>query len=378
MIAVLTALVAASVTMWLSWRGGSHVDTEVYRQAAHAVLRGASPYSLTTVVPFVYPPPAVLITLLAAIGGSVGVASAVWALASLACLARVMRLLVGAAWPELPRGQSWQRTCWLFAAACLMEPTVVVLSFGQVGLILLWLTVEGLHRQPTGARGTVLVGVAAAIKLTPGIVLLGLAAAGRWRSVLWGILGFVAAWVVATALAPATTRDYLTSAWRRASDVNAGADALNHSLVGAGRLVGTPTWVGLVLAVAVLAFGIALTALAWRRGDELAGLATILVTGLLASPVSWGHHWVAVYPALVLLLREGSARRWGVIALVTTATAGMLLWVDEVGLPASRLLPAGQWWLAVPWEWTIAWGLAFLGWVAVALLRRPVEHRVPS
>jgi len=86
--------------------------------------------------------------------------------------------------------------------------------------------------------------------------------------------------------------------------------------------------------------------------------------------VSWGHHWVAAYPALVLLLRELRAHRAAVVALLSTALVGMLLQVDAVGLQGSRTLPAGELWEVVPRDWYVAWGIAFLGWVAVALLER--------
>ena len=338
------AATTAGVVGWWAITAGTLIDTVVFRSAAHAVLAGQSPYVLRTVVPFVYPPAGVLAILPTALGSSVGAAATVWVGLSLAALARTTWVLVAMAWPSLDRRQALRRTCWLFAVACVLE--LITLSFGQVGLLLLWLTVEGLGTQPGGVRRTWLVGVAAAVKITPAIVLVGLAAAGRWRTAAWGVVGLVGASVAAAVAAPAAVRDYV---------------------------VGLPAGVGLGLAAAVLVLGIALTARPWRDGDELAGLATVLVTGLLVSPVSWGHHWVAVYPGLVLLLREVRARRAGVVVLLSTAVLGMLLQVDGLGLQGSRVLPPGEVWQVAQRDWPVAWGIAFLAWAGVALLVRRAE-----
>lgn len=356
---------------------GSHIDTAVFRHAAHAVLQGRSPYYLQADVPFVYPPGGLLLILPTALGSTFQMATVVWLAVSIAALARTTWLLTALAWPALDRGRLWRRTCWLFAAACLLEPTVITLAFGQVGLVLLWLTVEGIRGQPGHARRTWLVGVAAAAKLTPTVVLVGLAAAGRWRSALWGVVGVAGAAAAAAALSPAAVRDYLGGDWRLAQVVNSGPDFLNHSLIGVATLVGLPAWVGLLLSATVLVLGIALTAALWRRGDELAGLATVLATGLLASPVSWPHHWVAIYPALVLLLREVRTRRASVVVLLPTALLGMLLWADDAGLPGTRALVQGDAWRVPLREWYVVWGIAFLGWAAATLITSRA-HRVAT
>ena len=368
----LLAAVAAAVTVaWWASSAGSHIDTAVFRDATLVVLRGRSPYLLASDVPFVYPPAGLLLILPTAVGPSFHVATMVWLAISLAALARTTWILVRLAWPGLDAGQRIRRTCWVFAAACALEPTLITLAFGQVGLVLLWLTVEGLRGQPAHPARAWLVGVAAAAKLTPTVVLVGLAAAGRWRSAAWGVVGVVGASAAAAALSPAAVRDYVGGAWRLANDVNSGPDFLNHSLIGVTTLVGLPRWVGLAGAGLVLVLGIALTAALWRQGDELAGLSTVLVCGLLVSPVSWPHHWVAAYPALVLLLRETRTRRPGVFVLLSTAVLGLLLWVDQIAMPDSRLLqPDGSWWLPER-EWYVVWAVAFLGWAAAALLARP-------
>jgi alpha-1,2-mannosyltransferase len=361
-------MTAVSVVWW-AIASGSLIDTIVFRSVALAVLHGQSPYSVQAVLPFVYPPAGILVTLADAVGSNLRDAALVWMALSIAALARTTWILVDLAWPDLDRGQVFRRSCWLFAGGCLLQPTLVTLSFGQVGLVLLWLVVEGMRGQPRSGRRPWLVGVAAAIKLTPVVVLVGLAAAGRVRAARWGLIGLVAATAAAAAISPAGIRDYLGGAWRLARDVNSTPNFRNHSILGVAADVGLPLWLGVAVAAVALVLGVALTAVLWRNGAELAGLCTVLVTGLLVSPVSWEHHWVAVYPSLVLLLREVQHRRVGGIVLLSTAIAGMLLWVDRLGLDDAALpQPGGIWWVLLR-EWYVVWGIAFLAWTAATRCR---------
>lgn len=375
------AVAVAAAVWWLAVDAGPLVDLQAYRDAAQTALGGRSPY-VPALVPFVYPPAGLLLVLPAGLGAPLGTAAAAWTSASVAALARSVWLLTRRAWPDLPVPSLRQRACWLFAAACVLEPTLLTLAFGQVGLLLLWLTVEGMRDQPAGARRVWLVGVAAAAKLTSAVVLLGLAAAGRWRSVLWGVVGAVGATAAAALLSPAAFRDYVGGAWRLAADVNTRPDAQNHAVTNLVRLLGGPATYGWLLAALVLVVGVGVAAWSWRSGDELAGLATVLVTGLVVSPVSWGHHWVAMYPALVLLLRELRPRqRWGCWALLVTASLAAVTHVDVLGSLGEGVQRAGEsWslWTVLARDWYSAWGLAFLSWAAARAVRSPRASAAPA
>jgi len=372
----LVALAVVGVVGWLTVVAGTAVDIDTYRASAYAVLDGRSPYEATP-VPYLYPPGAVFVILPAAIGSTLQVANVVWVAISLVALARTMWILVREAWPELEPHRTRNRFFWVFAVACLLEPTLLTLAFGQMGLLLLWMTVEGLRGQPQHAARSWLVGLASAIKLTPGLVILALAAAGRWRSVVWAGAGLVGTTVAAAAVSPPGLRDYVGGAWRLAYDINARIDPQNHSLIGVAKLAGLPGWAGWAAAFAALLIGITVTSWHWRRGDELAGLATVLVTSLVALPVSWGHYWVAAYPALILLQRDVRIRRPWSALLLASALVGMLLWVDTLGNSGALFLPPGETWspLAIlQREWWLLWGIAFLAWSAARLLSRRPGH----
>ncbi len=367
----MVALATVAIVGWLSLASGSMVDIATFRSSALAVLDGQSPYVAAT-VPFVYPPAAILAVLPAAIGPTLESAVLVWTAVSFAALGRTTWILVREAWPELDPQRRRNRVLWIFSALCVLEPTFVTLFFGQVGLLLLWMSVEGLGGLPNSRARTWLVGAAAAIKLTPGLILVTLAAAGRWRSVAWGIAGFVGATIVAGAVSPSGMRDYVSGAWRLAYEVNARVDAQNHSLLALAELSGMPRWIGLLAAALTLIVGVAIASRLWRRGDELAGTATVLITALMVSPVSWGHHWVAAYPALVLVLRDLRDRRLTSNLLLWTAVIGMLLWVDIVELGGGSVRAPDETWsflTLLQREWWLVWGVAFLAWSAVPLLR---------
>ena len=89
-------------------------------------------------------------------------------------------------------------------------------------------------------------------------------------------------------------------------------DPMNQSLHGAiARLTGSAQLgrAGELLIVAITVCGLALAVRASRRGDEAAGFSLAAVSALLASPISWSHHWTLAVPALVLLARRAYERR---------------------------------------------------------------------
>nr|MDT0664582.1 hypothetical protein [Micromonospora sp. DSM 115978] len=94
----------------------------------------------------------------------------------------------------------------------------------------------------------------------------------------------------------------------------------------------------------------------------------VAATGLLVSPISWGHHWVWVVPALLWLAASREAPPWGAKA----AAAGYVLFVIS---PIWWITPHDQVWhhrhdlaLVTTNSYTIAGLLvvAALGWRSFA------------
>jgi alpha-1,2-mannosyltransferase len=208
------------------------------------------------------------------------------------------------------------------------------------------------------------VGLAAGFKLTPLIFIPYLLLTRRYRAAGVALGTFGLTIVASYVLLPKASREYWTGRlFLNIGRVGNTAYVGNQSLYGAGlRLFGSasaarPYWIAAV-AVTGLA-GLLLAAWLSRRGQELAGIVTCAVTGLLVSPVSWSHHWVWIAPALVavteLAIRavRAARQRPRVVAVWLAAAAAGLTVVAVLALciaypfhaaPGAPRLPAGLIW----------------------------------
>ncbi|MGY0006947.1 glycosyltransferase family 87 protein [Micromonospora sp. I033] len=213
------------------------------------------------------------------------------------------------------RRAGWTRWFVLAVALCLAaayEPMRETVNFGQVNMLLLFLVaVDLLRLLPARDRWAgVGIGLATAIKLTPGIFIVYLLVTGRWRAAFTAIGAATAATLVAAALFPDASREFWTEALWNTDRVGELAFVSNQSLRGVvARLdpehPSTVAWLALVLATLVV-WG-------WRSraavaaGDEATGLALTGATMCLVSPVTWVHHLVWLLPGLILLVDNGMA-----------------------------------------------------------------------
>jgi alpha-1,2-mannosyltransferase len=204
-------------------------------------------------------------------------------------------------------------TVWFaFAVAvCLalaFEPVRETITFGQVNTLLLTLVAgDMLFGVARGRKWAgVGIGVAAAIKLTPGVFILYLLLTRRWRAAATAIGATAAATTLAAALFPDQSREFWTSALWDTNRVGSLTNLSNQSERGfLARLpidqVAARIWLGCVL--------LTLVVYAWRvrrePGDVLGGLALTGVLGCLISPITWIHHCVWLIPALVRCVDTG-------------------------------------------------------------------------
>jgi alpha-1,2-mannosyltransferase len=284
------------------------VDLSVYRYGGAAVGHGVPLYDGAdpqTGLPFTYPPFAAMLMVPAALlpmPRVVGLWTAAGVLALAAVLARVLReydVPVPAA--RLAAGTG---------AALAAEPVWSNLSFGQVNLFLMAAILLGVL-SPSRTLPGVLVGLAAGVKLTPLVFLVLLALTGRRREAAVGLATFAGTVLLGLVLLPRDAVEYWTSTVWDADRVGGVAYAGNQSVRGVMvRLVGGDPGTLLWLVVAGLLAGgvLLLAAAAWRRGDRPAAVCLGAVSMLLASPISWNHHWVWVVPATVVLWRLASGR----------------------------------------------------------------------
>jgi alpha-1,2-mannosyltransferase len=316
---------------------------------------------------FTYPPFAALIMVPLAYLGWHG-AIVVSVAASVLATAVVLWWLVD----PVARREGWTRWFALAVALCAaaaFEPVRETVNFGQVNLLLLALVAGDLLRlvgrdgRPSRWAG-VGIGLATAVKLTPGIFVLYLLVTGRWRAAATAIGTAAGVTLLAGALAPDASREFWTSALWNTDRVGSLAFVSNQSLHGVvARLnpdhPSTPLWLALV--AAALAVWVVRARRAAAAGDEATGLAVTGIIGCLVSPVTWVHHLVWLLPALVLLVDNGlaappgSQRRRRLLRFAGFAYALLI----------SRFV-----WI---WEKSSGGVLAFVGsnayvWVSIALL----------
>ncbi len=345
LIAVYLVSAAACCALAATARAG-FVDLHVYRMGADAVLHQGSLYQVRWrgLLPFTYPPFA-------------AVAFAAFAPLPWQAAAALLTALSVAALPimfylalRLRPVSGWLCTtdaARLAVAAAVLaiwfEPVRSVLSFGQVDLVLAVVVLADLAL-PDAARGKgVAIGVAAGLKLTPGIFAVYLLLTRRYRAAALAGLAFAGTVGIGYAVIPAGSRYfYWDLNFLRPDRIGHVQDVLNQSLLGAVArdIEGQPgaPWLALVALVGLA--GLAAAAAAGRRGNDAAGFGLCAVAGLLASPISWTHHWVIALPALLL--------------------GGVAIWRRHQEYPARTAL----------WLTGIAL-LAVIGWTGLA-------RRVPS
>ncbi|TNM46027.1 DUF2029 domain-containing protein [Nocardioides albidus] len=301
---------------------GGFADLHVYRYGGDAVWHQERLYDAddpVTGYPFTYPPfAAVLMVPLALLPG--WLAAAVWTAGSVAALLAVVAVVLrtrGAA-------ASGGLLVALGVGSLALEPVGQNLAFGQVNLLVTVLLLVDLPA-PERRWSGVLVGIVAGVKLTPLVFVVLLALAGERAAAARASVAFAGTVVVGLIAVPGAA-SYWTDGLLDARRVGPPALAHNQSAYGAlTRLLGEPApqWAWALVA-GPIAVAVLLVATAWwRRGDRLLAVCLAAMAMLVASPVSWSHHWVWAVPvALVLWGRSRPAA----LAWVAVFAARPILW----------------------------------------------------
>ena len=282
------------------------LDLQIYLWGGRAVTGGLRLYLVAPNASnwFTYPPfAAVLFTPLTALPATavrVG-----WELASVAALgwACVVTLRLAGFRP------SRAVVVAMVAASLVLEPMYHTLFLGQVNLFLLALVLSDVWRAARGRPAGIGVGIATAVKLTPGIFIALFLLARRTRDAVTAAVTFACCTLIGFLVDPSASRLYWTHLFYDTRRVGA-TYISNQSPYGAvarwlGGVGHLGTWYDAV-PVALAALGLAVAVPLARRGDWLGAAAVTGVAGLLVSPISWTHHWVWIMPALVVLARGGN------------------------------------------------------------------------
>jgi alpha-1,2-mannosyltransferase len=304
-------------------------DLAVYVGSAGVVGAGGDLYGYRTEagLPFTYPPFAALLAEplarvplpLVQIGWTVATLAAAVAVAAVAMRPVVLRL-------GLP-----------LTSALLLVSTPVRshVRFGQVGLFLVLLVAADLLRRRTH-RGWG-VGIATAVKLTPGIYVCWLLVTGhrsRLRAtVAWAagttLVGIVLLWPSSPTWLSAALWD--SSRFGR-NDIP-GNQSVRGMLLRAFEDDATAARLWLALAAVLVVVGIAGARRLELSGNRLGAVGTLAAASVAASPISWQHHLVwLVLPlaALVAAERGRLAAVWALLLIAPVTTLATLIDVPLV------------------------------------------------
>jgi alpha-1,2-mannosyltransferase len=355
-VVVVAAVVMWSLSAFYIFYFGTHwhLDLRVYRAAGDALYHGGRPFNdfyTESHLPFTYPPFALLVLSPLSLG-TLGLMEALWWVASGAALVftlyRLLTVNTGAAPEEpgtapsglaMPKQRALAVAALMTATATLvLEPVRSNMTYAQINLFLMLLVVVDLTSalsKKTWWRGC-LVGLAAAIKLTPLVYLAAFLVRRDWRSLVRGAATFV----VATGLSWLVLSSDSTLYWFH--------EAIDAQRTGPIAIVSNQSWNGLlrrppfhwghltavlwvVLIVGTVACGLFLAARLTAAKRTAETIVALSLTELLVSPVSWTHHWswLAIVPiAVVSLWNVHRAVAWLLLVLVMLAVLAPYLWIQ--------------------------------------------------
>ncbi|MGB7819924.1 MAG: glycosyltransferase 87 family protein [Ornithinibacter sp.] len=352
-LAAVVILVAASpvvVRYLLFWPLDQwQIDVEVYREAGVSLLSGRPVYSTLTeppqLLPFTYPPFAALLAIPLAFlpFGVVG-----WLWTGMQVLATTATVWY-AGYRIIPRAGAWAP----LALALLTGPMIWLhpvsdgIRFGQVNAFIVLACLMDLREPRPGLvarvpRG-VLVGLAMAVKLTPGVFVVHFLVTRRWREAATAVGTAAGVTIAMWLLLPQASFAFWGGALQDPARLGPNSTTSNQSIrgvllrMGAEGAAGTALWLGCVAVVGALGFWLARRM--YRAGDSVGEVAVVGLLACLLSPVAWIHHyhWVVVVVFALLgadPLRD-RRRLWSAVAVTALFLCRLPWW--------------GISWLSQPW-----------------------------
>ena len=299
----------------------STIDLQVYVYAVKDMLAGRDIFQTTTPfwnLYFIYPPIAAVLMVPLAFGPYV-LWQVVWTAALVLAQQSVLRRC------GVPRG--WVLGLLGVAVVLAVEPIRTTLGYGQVNTLLMALVVADLLPDRPGPDGELprrwipqgaLIGLAAAIKLTPLLFLVFAFLIGRRRAALTGVISFAAFTGLGAVLLFRETLTFFGGLsggdTRTASPLYTGNQSLLGVFFRLGDTSRTTTLIGLGVAGVVALLGTLVAAHWWRAGERVFAVALVGLCTCLASPLSWTHHYVWILPMAVAVVRSGIPRWARVLA----------------------------------------------------------------
>ena len=333
-LAVVALSAAVAVAMWQAWKAGPPnglLDLQIYTNSARSWLNGGSLYEYhdpTFHLSATYPP----------IGPVLFSALTPFTADGREVLYTALNLLAlfGCAWSvaglaRIAPEKRFEWSAWAFAASTVTIPVWLTLRQGQINIIIWLLVLADLNALRRSRRyAGVAIGLAAAIKLLPGLFIVWLAITKRWKALAGSLVAFSLATAIGWLLAPSDSRSYWTNLLWKSDRVGTLSDPRNNSALGVIARSFNPgfgrTAIWLCIAIAILAVTLVRSIKASRANDLLAVAAIVGCATAAISPISWTHHLGFLLVALAAFVLQAKTN----LAKVLCAVAWLFL-VDPAG-----------------------------------------------
>ena len=317
----------------------------MYRWGGQLVADGDSLYAPREGLPFTYPPFAALLFVPLALAPQAVALGLVVLGSALGLVVVLRRALEGAREGSMTflghrLAPTWKVLGVLAVAAVVCEPMWQTFSFGQVNLLLAGLLAADLLRRGDRPWRGVWLGVAAGIKLTPIFLLAWLVLSRQWRAAGVALGAMLATIGLGFLVLPSDSRAFWTEVLPETGRIGAPSYVANQSVKGVlARFLGDeapaldPAWfvISVVVGVVLVLAAARLSAV----GDRSAGLWVASIGMLLASPVSWSHHWVWMVPLALAVLCSAARKdvprlaRWAAGGMLAAAVLQVIWWVPS-------------------------------------------------
>lgn len=344
---VTVPLLALALTGLVIHTGGRHIDLEVYRFGVQAWLAGGDLYgplpetAAHIALPFIYPPFAALLMVPLAVVPWVAAWVGLLVLSTLS-LGATLYVVARRVWPTGGRGAALSVTSVALPLALAvqpgraidfdvasagpplaLEPVLQTIEFGQINLLLMALVaLDCLVEHPRWPRG-MLIGIAAAIKLTPAAFVLFFLLRRDYRAAATAAVAGAAATAIGFVVAPGPSLRFWLD--NPAGGVSGSPFFTNQTFEAVLVRMGVDGTLRILCWALLAAALLALAAPAIRRGPAPLALVATAGFALLVSPTSWSHHWVWVAPTLLVAAATAWRSRSGLWAAVTLAMAAVFV-----------------------------------------------------
>lgn len=389
---IVTAVAFSAVTAEVFGRTYTFFDMKIYHGAVEWWTAGNELYEFIapdTGLGFTYPPFAA-VAMLPMAGLSAVAAGWINVVVSVLALAVVLVVLLvpiadRVGWPR------WLAVGVALPLALALEPGRETLGFGQVNLLLFGLVLADLvalrwrHASPpapgggadsgrarqvaldslggavraggdalrrfwlSGAWAGAGIGLATAVKLTPGLFILYLIVSRQWRATMVAIGTAAGATLAALVVAPRESLIYFTNVLWQTDRVGNADFTPNQSLAGIlARLHDqheAPALLWISFAAVCCALGLSRAVSAHKEGDELAAFTLVGLAAIVISPISWSHHLVFVIPAILIMVDASLRRRATSRVLGIGSSMAGVRYAAAAGLTYVVLLISPIWWV---------------------------------